>query len=150
MSNRYPAGRPRLRVQRGYEFFEHTADVGIRAWGPDLSDAFAAAAEGLVASMVDVSAARAVGEARLEVEAGSLERLLFQFLDEVLFHVQTRLWVVTRADVQLEGATRLVATLRGESYDAARHGHVHEIKAITFHGLEVSPDPPVVRVVVDI
>lgn len=143
--------RVRWGVERGFEFFEHTADVGIRAWGPSLEVAFAEAARGLVANMVDVSAARAVGEARLEVEAESVERLLFRFLEDVLFLFQTELWVVTDVEVTLPAPGRLVARVHGEKYDAARHGHVHEIKAVTFHDLEVRLEPrPEVRVIVDI
>ena len=134
----------------GFDFFEHTADVGIRAWGPTIEVAFAQAARGLVAQMVDVSAAKAVGEARLVVEAESLDRLLFGFLDEVLDLFYTRLWVIVEAEVAFEGERRLVATLRGEAYEATRHGHIHEIKAMTFHELEVQRDPPQVKVIVDI
>jgi SHS2 domain-containing protein len=134
---------------RGYDYFEHTADVGIRAWGPTLEAAFEEAARGLVAQMVDTSKAQPVGEARLEVAADSVERLLFAFLDEVLFVVQTRLEVVSDVAVRFDGA-KLVATLRGEAYDAARHGHLHEVKAITFHDLSVRRDPPEIRVIVDI
>lgn len=134
----------------GFEFFEHTADVGIRAWGPSLDVAFAQAARGLIAQMVDTSQARPVGEARIEVAGESVDRLLFAFLDEMLDLFYTRLWVVADVEVELAGDTRLVATLRGEAYDAARHGHVHEVKAMTYHGLEVRRDPPEVRVIVDI
>jgi SHS2 domain-containing protein len=135
--------------ERGYAYFEHTADVGIRAWGPTLGDAFAAAAEGLVANMVDVKAARIVGEARVALEAETPERLLHAFLDEVLFLLQTRGWVIASAHATLEG-TRLAATLEGEAYDAVRHGHIHEVKAVTFHELRVQREPPEVRVIVDI
>lgn len=134
----------------GFEYFEHTADVGIRAWGPSLDEAFAQAARGLVAQMVDTSDARAVGEAVVVLEAESVERLLFAFLDEVLDLFYSRLWVLAEVEVRLEGGTRLRATLRGEAYDAGRHGHVHEVKAMTFHGLEVRREPPEVRVIVDI
>lgn len=137
-------------MDAGFEYFEHTADVGIRAWGPTMEEAFAQAARGLVANMVDVSAARVVGEARIEVEGESRERLLFKFLEEVLFLVQTRLWVVTAFDVRFEGTGKLTAIVQGEDYDAARHGHLHEIKAMTYHGLLVQPAPPEVRVIVDI
>ena len=138
-------------MDRGFEYFEHTADVGIRAWGPTLEVAFAEAAKGLVANMVEVAEARVVGEAVLEVEAESRERLLFRFLEDVLYQLQTELWVVSEVDVQFLAAGKLRATLRGEAYDAKRHGHVHEIKAITFHDLEVREGPaPVVRVIVDI
>lgn len=134
----------------GFEYFEHTADVGIRAWGASLDEAFAQAARGLISQMVDTSAAKPVGEARVEVEAESVERLLFAFLDEMLDLFYTRLWVLAQIDVRIEGETKLVATLRGEAYEAARHGHVHEVKAMTYHGLEVRRDPPEVRVIVDI
>ncbi|HWH07558.1 MAG TPA: archease [Candidatus Thermoplasmatota archaeon] len=137
-------------MDRGFDYFEHTADVGIRAWGPTLEDAFAAAAEGLVAYMVDVSEAREVGEAAVEVEGESDERRLHRFLEEVLYLFETRRWVVTSVRVALDG-DRLTATLRGEAYDAARHGHVHEVKAVTFHDLAVRRAPaPEVRVIVDI
>ncbi|HEX2022345.1 MAG TPA: archease [Candidatus Thermoplasmatota archaeon] len=138
-------------MDRGFAYFEHTADVGIRAWGPTLESAFEEAAVGLVAHMVSLDEAKRVGEVRVEVEADSMERLLFRFLEEVLDLVQTRLMVVSSARVALDG-NRLVATLEGESYDAARHGHVHEIKAITFHDLSVarSASGAEVRVIVDI
>lgn len=136
-------------VVRGFEYFEHTADVGIRAWGPTLEDAFCAAAEGLVAYMVDVTGAKNVGEATLVVEGGSDERLLLRLLEEVLYLFETERYVITGATAKREGGT-LVATLRGEAYDATRHGHVHEVKAITFHDLHVQRTPPEVRVIVDI
>jgi SHS2 domain-containing protein len=134
---------------RGFEYFEHTADVGVRAWGETVGDAFAAAAEGLVANMVDVEQAKPVGEARVELDADSPERLLHAFLEEVLFLFQTRGWVLTRAHVDLDG-TRLTARLEGEAYDAKRHGHIHEVKAITFHDMTVQREPPEVRVILDI
>ena len=135
---------------RGFEYFEHTADVGIRAWGPTLADAFAAAAEGVVANMIDAKEARVVGEAHLHMEADPPERLLHRFLEEVLFLVQTRGWIIARVSVTLSGA-KLSATLEGETYDAARHGHMHEIKAITMHELAVRAGPPAeVSVIVDI
>ena|SRR5438874_9025264 len=139
-----------MRPPRGFEYFEHTADVGIRAWGPTLGDAFGAAAEGLVANMVDVASARRVGEARLEARADSPERLLFEFLDEVLYLVQTRGFVIARVEASVRDG-RIDARLEGEAYDAARHGHLHEIKAITMHELSVRAGPPAqVSVIVDI
>jgi SHS2 domain-containing protein len=145
--------RPRpldVASSEGFEYFEHTADVGLRAWAPTLAGAFEQAARALVAQMIEPSRAASVGEARLEVEADSDERLLLAFLDEVLFAVQTRGLVVADVEVSLARG-RLVATLRGEAYDAARHGHLHEVKAITRHGLVVERGPPArVEVILDI
>lgn len=139
---------------RGHEFVEHTADLGIRAWGPDVGAAFAEAALGLFGNMVDLSRAEPKGEAVLELEADSPERLLYQFLDELLFRHQRDLLVFSGFDVTVsggEGAWRLRAVVRGEDLDAERHGHVHEVKAITYHELRVSLGPPAEAfVVVDI
>lgn len=137
-------------AERGYEYYDHTADVGIRAWGPTLEAAFEEAARGLVANMVDTEHAVATEERTLDFEGESLERLLFVFLDEVLFLFQTEGFVALSATVELLGERRLRAHLRGEGYDALRHGHVHEIKAVTYHDLAVSRAPPEVRLVVDI
>lgn len=134
----------------GFEFFEHTADVGIRAWGATLDEAFAEAARGLVANMLDLSSVTAAQTRVVSVEAESLERLLFQLLDELLFVTQTDLWIPVEVEVRLAGERALTATLRGEPYDAARHGHIHEIKAITYHDLRVSRAPAEVSVIVDI
>ena len=134
---------------QGFEYFDHTADVGIRAWGATLDEAFAQAARGLIANMVELSDAKAVGEAHLELEAENIERLLFTFLDEMLDLFYAKMWVISDVQVALSGDAKLVATLRGEAYNAERHGHVHEIKAMTWHGLEVTRSPPEVRVVVE-
>lgn len=137
-------------ADQGYDYYEHTADIGIRAWGPTLEVAFAEAAKGLIANMVDLEQARTSSERTLELEGESIERLLFHFLDEVLFLFQTDLFVTVGAKVRLLGDQRLEATLQGETYDVERHGHVHEIKAVTYHDLVVSRAPPEVRLVVDI
>lgn len=141
----------------GFEFVEHTADLGIRAWGPHLDDAFAHAARGLIEYMVDVDAAKSARAFEVTAEAANPERLLFAFLDEILFIHQTEIVVFTTFDVTIEAPAsegapwRLRATAHGEAFDAARHGHVHEIKAITYHGIRVIEGPPAeVFVVVDI
>lgn len=137
-------------MERGYDFYEHTADIGIHAWGPTLDVAFAEAAKGLVANMVDTPVPSAPETRTLNVEGENIERLLYHFLDEVLFLFQTESFVPTDARVTLHDDTRLEATLTGESYDEARHGHVHEIKAITYHEMQVTRSPADVRVIVDI
>ncbi len=135
-----------MTAPRGHEFVDHTADLGIRAWGASLGIAFAEAARGLFEYMIDVTAAHPTGEAVFESEADSAERLLHRFLDELLFVHQRDLVVFCDFDVHVERAAadawRLRAAVAGEAFDEARHGHVHEVKAVTFHGLRVDAGPP--------
>ena len=70
-----------------YEILEHTADAKFKAVGETLEDAFS--------STVDAFADIAGGEGgntrhKFEVESESLEALLFDFLDELIYLQDTR------------------------------------------------------------
>ncbi|MHB8606106.1 MAG: archease [Thermoplasmatota archaeon] len=132
-----------------YEHVEHTADMAVRARGASLGEAFAEAARGTVAYMIDPGNVRAVGELRIELAAETLERLLHAFLDEILFIVQTNRFALAEFEVSLTG-TSLVANVRGEAYDAERHGHLHELKAVTLHELAIDRAECEVFVVLDV
>src|SRR2546427_11618411 len=52
-----------------YEEIEHTADVGIRAYGSTLDELFANAAEGMFSLVADLGSVKAVGEFQVRVRA---------------------------------------------------------------------------------
>lgn len=134
---------------RGFAHEDHTADLLVRAWGPSLEEAFAQAARGLVAYMVDLDRARVALTRRLAVEGGDRAMLLVRFVEEIRFLLETEGVVLHDFSVAFtEGG--LVAVAGGEIYDAERHGHVHEIKAVTLHGAEIHAQPAMVRYLVDI
>lgn len=132
--------------ERGFEHVEHTADLGIRAWGPDTGAAFGEAARGLFAYMVKVEDASPDRDVLIDMMADSPERLLHTFLEDLLFRHQTELLVPSEFDVSVarmpSGAWRLGARVGAEPLDPERHGHVHEVKAVTFHGIRVKTGPP--------
>ncbi len=141
------------RPSRGFEHFEHTADVGIHAWGPSLEAAFEEAARGLFAHITDLETIRARDTLVIEATGRDLSHLLYHFLEEVRFvsEVESVLFAAFDVSIETRGDVRhLTASAHGEPLDAAHHGHYHEVKAITMHGLEVSEAPPDVRVVLDI
>lgn len=138
---------------RGFAHEEHTADLRVRAWGPTLGDAFGEAARGMVAYMVEVDAAPFEREFEVDLRADTLDRLVVAFLEEVLFKLLTDLVVPGRFQVDVrreEGGYALHARVRAAPYVDVKHGHVHEIKAVTFHDLHVRESPPEVSVVLDI
>lgn len=145
-------GRGMARAVAGFEFVEHTADLGVRAWGPSLGVAFAEAARGMVEYVLDDPDAVKEHDFRMvELTEPSLDRLLLEFLDALNFLILTEGFVYRRVEVELdEGLGRLVARAHGEFHDEERHGHVHEIKAITFHDIRVQRAPPEVYVIFDI
>jgi len=139
--------------EAGYEFVEHTADLGVRAWGATLEAAFAEAARGMMAYILDrPEAVEAREEHPLRIEEQNLDRLLFAFLDELNFKVLTDGLVWRRVRVTRLDPDRCVleAVAEGEAHDEERHGHIHEIKAMTYHDIRVTRDPPEVYLIFDI
>jgi SHS2 domain-containing protein len=123
------------------ETFEHTADLGLRVVGRDLSDLFETAAVGLF-DVIVVNPEVLVG-AEIEsvtLEAETLPDLLLVWLNELIFRSETRHRLYSQFKVRIEeSGPRLEATIVGEPIDRARHVLDHEVKAATHHGLLVRP-----------
>ncbi len=121
--------------ERGYLEVEHTADWGLRAWAEDLPALFCTAAEGMYALM-DVRLAKGPEVSReIHLEAADLESLLVAFLDELLYQVENG-HAFARMDLSIAGG-RLDGSLRGKPIETRKK----EIKAVTFHQLEVRQGP---------
>jgi protein archease len=69
----------------GWEHVPHGADVGIRGWGGDVAAAFEQAALATTAIVVDPSLIRLETSVDISCEAASLEDLLVEWLNAVIF-----------------------------------------------------------------
>jgi SHS2 domain-containing protein len=135
-----------------YEFFEHTADLGLRVTASTLNELFAEAAAGLVGMIVEnLAAVQPSRTVEIKIDGADPEYLLFDWLSEVLFKFESEHLVLARFDVTVNDSG-LVATCQGEPLDRSRHQLGHEVKAITYHGLKVeqTADGWLAEVIVDI
>jgi SHS2 domain-containing protein len=135
-----------------YEFIEHTADIGLKAFGDDLPVAFAHAAKGMFDIITDSSQIGSKGKYKIELSADDLEQLLVDWLDELLFLQSAENLVFGKFNVAIdEQNCRLNATVFGEVFDTEKHKIGMEIKAVTYHMLEVHKgNPCYVKVLFDI
>ena len=121
-----------------FETFDHTADIGLRVEAASLEELFVEAARGLVSLLVEnVDDIRPTVEESITLVASEIDYLLFDWLNEVLFHFETRGSLYRDFVVRID-ETGLTATMRGEPCDRSRHRLAHEVKAITYHGLSVN------------
>ena len=133
-----------------YELIEHTADVGIKAYGKNISEAFINAAIGMFDIITDNSKIEAVGQYDIQLEAPDLEQLLVDWLSELLFLNSAKNLVFGSFNVKID-KNRLSAQVFGEEYSKSKHKMGVEIKAVTYHMLEVSKKKPhYVQVLFDI
>lgn len=117
---------------------DHTADLGYRVTAPSAALLFERAAIGLMRLLTDVSTVDARDERTVTVEGRDRTALLRTWLAELNFlHIHERV-LFSAFEVTSLTETELTATVRGEAYDAGRHELYTEIKAVTYHGLDVN------------
>ena len=126
-----------MAAERGYEFFEHTADVGMRASGSSLAELFAHAGHGLVALVAEDSAIRPVETRAVRLRAASVEELLHAWLTELLVWFDTDRFLPAEYALGSVSATALEGEVRGERFDPARHTSGTEVKGVTRHQFRV-------------
>ena len=139
-------------VQRPYEVFEHTADVGIHAFGHTLPELFIHAAQGMESLVV---APEQIGESvsrEIAVEGHDIVSLLVAWLNELVFLFDTEYLLFRTFEIHAFTETSLHGRASGEPYDAQRHELSSAIKAVTWHeaAVERTEDGYKARVIFDI
>ena len=131
---------------------EHTADVGISAWGKNLEETLSWLAVGMFSLIVDPATVAADHSQVISLVSRDRETLVVDWLNELLYQHETTGLLLKDCHVSLEqGDTRLEALCRGEQSDPGRHHILTVVKAATYHGLSVSHDRRWhVRVILDV
>lgn len=140
------------RTTRRWGSFPTTADVGIWARGGSTSELFEALGLGLFALMTDLRKVRPREDRAVSVTGADPAALTVAYLTE-LITVHSVAGLVAR-DIRCRTIgsppTSLLAQVRGEGFDPARHVRHFEVKAATFHQLTVDLERHRARVIVDI
>ncbi|MEK6851405.1 MAG: archease [Candidatus Thermoplasmatota archaeon] len=132
-----------------FEELDHTADVGIRAYGRTLDELFANAAAGMFSLVTDLDAVKPVGEYEVKVASRDLKSLLVDFLSELIVVHETEKVLLAEFDVKVSGLA-VDARVRGERIDKARHPLHLMVKAVTYHGIDVDEEKGEAQVIFDI
>jgi len=128
-----------------YRQFDHTGDVGIEAAAPDVESLFACCAEALFDIIAGEAAVRPASPAPISVEAPDLESLMVRWLRELLYLHDTGGWLFSEFEIERieagPSACRLAAVARGERPDPEHRPPLTELKAVTYHQIEVRSAP---------
>jgi SHS2 domain-containing protein len=120
-----------------FEVISHTADIGIVVYGSCLDELMTSAAEGMIDLITDRSRIGSSIVKRIELEAGDGEILLVKWLNELLFLFEVERLLFTSFDITIVGGNRMMAKCCGEEFDPTRHHIKREIKAATYHNLNI-------------
>ena len=124
----------------GYRLLEHTADMGIEAWGRDMPELFVQAAWALRSILFGNCPACCRQQQSVRLQAADSQELLVSWLNEILFLWESCRLVPAAFTVNRLEATALQAVVSGEGFAPGRHGLEHEVKAVTYHQLQLGPE----------
>lgn len=138
-----------LRSMERYVLIDHTADMMVKAFGKNLEECFGNAAYALFDQTVDLSNIGTSETTEIRVSGIDEEDRLFSFLSEMLFIEDADNLILKEFDVRFEGED-VVCTARGETLDRTRHRVRSEVKAVTYHMMNIDKDEPSVTVLFDV
>ena len=139
-------------MNSGFSILEHPSDMGLEVWGPDLTEVFRQAALGLTSILVDPASVRDRERRTLDVKGSDNENLLVRWLSEILYLCDGADFLVSDVEIRTLEDSSLKAILKGEKVDTRQHRFRMDVKAVTYHQLEIALDDNVwtARVYLDI
>lgn len=133
-----------------FQYHNHTADVLIEATGNDLEEAFSECAKGMFNLLTNIKKVKAEKKIAFRIYAKTKETLLFDFLEELIFRMDTDFMIFSKFDIKIINGNELECIAYGDkasSYET--HG---DIKAPTYNEMSIVEGKKEVKIkfVVDI
>ena len=120
-----------------FEILDHTADIGIIVHGENLKTLYENAGEAFFHLITDLRKVKRRVERRVNIEGESLDRLMVDWLSELLYLHDVENLLFKEFNVESVGEDGLKATVKGEPFQDGVHVIKTEVKAVTYHQIEV-------------
>ena len=129
-----------------YKLLDHATDAVIEITASDLKEAFVVAGQSVVDITLDSEKVEEKEQRTFKVTGKDLRYLLFNWLEEVNYQLITEGFAIRRfsLDISKNSEYKLNATAYGEPLDLQKHHFRVEIKAPTFHEMEITEGKQVV------
>ncbi len=124
-----------------FEIIDHTADIGLIAYGKNKEQVFINAAKGMFEIIAGEN--KNLKENfydKIKLEADNLEGLLFAWLNELLYIGETRLVILNKFQIKELSDFQIKAEVEGMKINPPSVRMKREIKAVTYHRLEIKKD----------
>ena len=128
-------------MEPNYEIFDHTADMGMRVVAPTMSDLLAPAMDGLYAMIGELATAGTTTTVHLALAGDDPSIMLRDFLDELLVLFDRDKRIAVALDDAALTADGLRVAVQTRAIDEDRCVFFREVKAITYHALDIVSVP---------
>ena len=110
------------------------ADVAFEAAAESVDGLVETCALAITDIMVDPKSLRVATERELSLESENLDRLLYDFMTELIVMKDVDSLLFSEFEVNVsKGGTSLNARVKGETIDRGRHRLRNDVKAVTMH-----------------
>ena len=126
-----------------YKFLEDIAiaDVAFEASGKNLEELFESAGLAVTNTMVkDLKSVKQRVMKDIEVNADTIEMLLFNFLQEIIFYKDAELLLFNKFQISIDEKNKkwkLKAKASGEKLNMKKHELLVDVKAVSLHNFKV-------------
>ena len=124
-----------------YELIDHTADFGIHVFGSDSTDLFANAALAMFDLIAEMDTVEGRDAHTVQITGADWPDLMVNWLRELLYFWAGRGLLVKTVDISSISETGMSARVWVDPYDPDRHVVKTEIKAVTYHQIQVESGP---------
>jgi SHS2 domain-containing protein len=121
-----------------FELLDHPADIGFRVRAATLPELFVNSAQALVYLVLDPSRIESQQKFNLAARAGDYEALLVNWLNEVLYFIDSKRLALGSFEISRLDETQVECIARGEPRDAVKHPPKLVVKAVTYHQLKIA------------
>ena len=130
---------------REFEYEDHTADVKIVAYGNTPKRNIEALMLGMLNVIYDIDKVEKKEQKELEIEASDIIEVIFELGTKILDMFYVDKFAI--GDIRVKNLRRVKkgkdkvwyvrVGLFGEKYDMNKHGFKKEVKAVTYHNLDI-------------
>jgi SHS2 domain-containing protein len=124
-------------MKKAFEIVDHTADVGIIAYGANMEEVFSHAAQALFSLITEPESVEEKLHLDLEVSSKDRDGLLVEWLNELIYLFDVQHILFNRFDIESLTHGQLKATCYGENFDPMKHKIKVGVKAATYHMLKL-------------
>jgi SHS2 domain-containing protein len=129
-----------MTAAKPFEIIDHTADIGIIAYGADIKEVFANAALGLFNLMADLTDLDENLKREVGMSAEDIEVLLVEWLNELIYISEVDHVIFKRFEISELSNNSIKATCFGQKLESSQHRLKREIKAATYHMLKIDKE----------
>lgn len=132
-----------------FKYFDTTADIGIEVMTKDLTEAFKNSALATLNLITDIEKIQPKITKKIHIESEDEYGLLYDWITELLIYLDSENFMASEYNINIkstEESYTLSGEIIGDTYDTNIYNYKTEVKAITYHEMNIEKKDEQIRI----